>query len=85
MARLKQTARKSTMPRQTARKSTGGKAKRQALVTKAARKMANSKGGVMKLHRFRWELQLAGTYRVFHDAGHLEIWLSPRLFIKSGT
>ena len=25
------------------------------------------------------------TYRVFHDTGHPDIWLSPRQFIKSGT
>ena len=39
--------------KQTARKSTGGKAPRKALATKAARKSAPSTGGVKKPHRYR--------------------------------
>merc|ERR1711915_1014441 len=39
--------------KQTARKSTGGKAPRKQLATKAARKAAPSTGGVKKPHRFR--------------------------------
>src|SRR3984893_1445692 len=39
--------------KQTARKSTGGKAPRKQLATKAARKSAPSTGGVKKPHRFR--------------------------------
>ena len=39
--------------KQTARKSTGGKAPRKALSTKAARKSAPSTGGVKKPHRYR--------------------------------
>ncbi len=39
--------------KQTARKSTGGKAPRKALATKAARKSTPSTGGVKKPHRFR--------------------------------
>ena len=39
--------------KQTARKSTGGKAPRKTLATKAARKAAPSTGGVKKAHRFR--------------------------------
>ncbi|KAK9682227.1 hypothetical protein RND81_10G059600 [Saponaria officinalis] len=39
--------------KQTARKSTGGKAPRKQLATKAARKSAPATGGVKKLHRFR--------------------------------
>ena len=39
--------------KQTARKSTGGKAPRKQLATKAARKTAPSTGGVKKPHRFR--------------------------------
>src|SRR3954470_3417089 len=39
--------------KQTARKSTGGKAPRKQLATKAARKSAVSGGGVKKPHRFR--------------------------------
>ena len=39
--------------KQTARKSTGGKALKKQLATKAARKMAPATGGVKKPHRFR--------------------------------
>jgi len=39
--------------KQTARKSTGGKAPRKQLATKAARKSAPNTGGVKKPHRFR--------------------------------
>ena len=39
--------------KQTARKTTGGKAPRKQLATKAARKSAPSTGGVKKPHRFR--------------------------------
>ncbi|XP_051801953.1 LOW QUALITY PROTEIN: uncharacterized protein LOC110963964 [Acanthochromis polyacanthus] len=47
--------RESTMARtkQTARKSTGGKAPRKQLATKAARKSAPATGGVKKPHRYR--------------------------------
>ena len=39
--------------KQTARKSTGGKATRKQLATKAARKSAPATGGVKKPHRYR--------------------------------
>ncbi|EFO82758.1 CRE-HIS-71 protein [Caenorhabditis remanei] len=39
--------------KQTARKSTGGKAPRKQLATKAARKSAPTTGGVKKPHRYR--------------------------------
>ncbi|KAK2093844.1 hypothetical protein P7K49_027582 [Saguinus oedipus] len=39
--------------KQTARKSTGGKAPRKQLATKATRKSAPSTGGVKKPHRYR--------------------------------
>eukprot|EP00956_Cyclotella_meneghiniana_P022852 scaffold43615_cov33-Cyclotella_meneghiniana.AAC.1 len=39
--------------KQTARKSTGGKAPRKQLATKAARKSASISGGVKKPHRYR--------------------------------
>jgi len=39
--------------KQTARKSTGGKAPRKSLATKAARKSAPATGGVKKPHRYR--------------------------------
>ena len=38
--------------KQTARKSTGGKAPRKQLATKAARKSAPATGGVKKPHRY---------------------------------
>ena len=44
--------------KQTARKSTGGKAPRMQLATKAARKSAPTTGGVKKPHRYR-----PGTYK----------------------
>ena len=39
--------------KQTARKSTGGKAPRKQLAVKAARKSAPASGGVRKPHRYR--------------------------------
>ncbi len=42
-----------TRTKQTARKSTGGKAPRKQLATKAARKSAPATGGVKKPHRYR--------------------------------
>ncbi|GER57400.1 histone H3, partial [Striga asiatica] len=52
---LRRLSDQSTMARtkQTARKSTGGKAPRKQLATKAARKSAPATGGVKKPHRFR--------------------------------
>ena len=43
----------SSRTKQTARRSTGGKAPRRAIASKAARKSAPSTGGVKKPHRFR--------------------------------
>ena len=53
--RPRQIAEKTKMARtkQTARKSTGGKAPRKQLATKAARKSAPATGGVKKPHRYR--------------------------------
>ena len=51
--------------KQTARKSTGGKAPRKQLATKAARKSAPSTGGIKKPHRFRPVRSARST-----DAGH---------------
>merc|ERR1712126_703833 len=45
--------RKMARTKQTARKSTGGKAPRKQLATKAARKRAPATGGVKKPHRYR--------------------------------
>jgi len=44
---------KKARTKQTARKSTGGKAPRKQLATKAARKSAPATGGVKKPHRYR--------------------------------
>ena len=30
-------------------------------------------------------IHITSKYRVFHDTGHSEIWLSPRAFMKSST
>ena len=51
----KKSTQKKRMARtkQTARKSTGGKAPRKTLATKAARKAQPSAGGIKKPHRFR--------------------------------
>lgn len=54
--------------KQTARKSTGGKAPRKALATKAARKSAPATGGVKKPHRFDSVLVLFSSLAVFLDA-----------------
>ena len=47
------TTRTMARTKQTARKSTGGKAPRKQLATKAARKSAPATGGVKKPHRYR--------------------------------
>jgi histone H3 len=56
--------------KQTARKSTGGKAPRKQLATKAARKSAPSSGGVKKPHRYRPGTvalrQIPEVYRTTH-------------------
>ena len=49
----KHTSNKMARTKQTARKSTGGKAPRKQLATKAARKSAPATGGVKKPHRYR--------------------------------
>lgn len=52
--------------KQTARKSTGGKAPRKQLATKAARKSAPSTGGVKKPHRYRpGKLKIGDFIRLF--------------------
>ncbi|VEN38174.1 unnamed protein product [Callosobruchus maculatus] len=50
--------------KQTARKSTGGKAPRKQLATKAARKSAPATGGVKKPHRYRRGPSLSGKFVV---------------------
>ena len=51
--RISTTREQMARTKQTARKSTGGKAPRKALATKAARKSAPATGGVKKPHRYR--------------------------------
>ena len=75
--------------KQTARKSTGGKAPRKQLATKAARKSAPASGGVKKPHRYRparpqnFTLFLNHTYPyTIHSLGvhsnHLQLSIHPR-------
>ncbi|XP_062591470.1 uncharacterized protein LOC134252954 [Saccostrea cucullata] len=51
--KTQKSAKKMARTKQTARKSTGGKAPRKQLATKAARKSAPATGGVKKPHRYR--------------------------------
>ncbi|XP_058984250.1 uncharacterized protein LOC131805038 [Musca domestica] len=53
--------------KQTARKSTGGKAPLKQLATKAARKSAPATGGVKKPHRFRPAYTEAYLVGLFED------------------
>ena len=53
MVTTQHTSNKMARTKQTARKSTGGKAPRKQLATKAARKSAPATGGVKKPHRYR--------------------------------
>ncbi|GFP90528.1 histone h3.2 [Phtheirospermum japonicum] len=70
--------------KQTARKSTGGKALRKQLATKAARKSAPSTGGVKKPHRFRPSFVVAALQeaaevylvRLFEDTNLCAIYAS---------
>merc|ERR1712203_514491 len=61
--------RKAKMARtkQTARKSTGGKAPRKQLATKAARKSAPATGGVKKPHRYRPGTVALREIRSYHS------------------
>uniref|UniRef100_A0A1B0CQK2 Histone H3 n=1 Tax=Lutzomyia longipalpis TaxID=7200 RepID=A0A1B0CQK2_LUTLO len=52
--------------KQTARKSTGGKAPRKQLATKAARKSAPATGGVKKPHRYRPGTVALQEHRIAH-------------------
>lgn len=64
--------------KQTARKSTGGKAPRKQLATKAARKSAPSTGGVKKPHRYRYVIGIhAYVYvciNVLKISRNIEYW-----------
>ena len=53
LTKFRRISTKMARTKQTARKSTGGKAPRKQLATKAARKSAPATGGVKKPHRYR--------------------------------
>ncbi|KAH9591846.1 hypothetical protein MS3_00003979 [Schistosoma haematobium] len=59
--------------KQTARKSTGGKAPRRQLTTKAARKSAPATGGVEKPHRYRPGLVVLREIRRYQKSTELLI------------
>ncbi|KAM8836610.1 histone H3.3A isoform 1-T1 [Spinachia spinachia] len=61
--------------KQTARKSTGGKAPRKQLATKAARKSAPSTGGVKKPHRYRYGIVKSPARVACTPACHLAVGL----------
>ena len=62
--------------KQTARKSTGGKAPRKQLATKAARKSAPTAGGVKKPHRYRPGTVALREIRKYQKSTELLIRLS---------
>lgn len=69
--------------KQTARKSTGGKAPRENLVTKAARKSATgATGGIKKPHRFRPGTVALREIRRYQVSFRLNTWL-PRINLIS--
>ncbi|CAI9266570.1 unnamed protein product [Lactuca saligna] len=59
--------------KQTAHKSTGGKASRKQLATKAARKSAPTTGGVKKPHIFRLGIVTLREIRKYHKSTELLI------------
>uniref|UniRef100_A0A8C8UHL0 Histone H2A/H2B/H3 domain-containing protein n=1 Tax=Peromyscus maniculatus bairdii TaxID=230844 RepID=A0A8C8UHL0_PERMB len=63
--------------KQTARKSTGGKAHRKQLATKATRKSAPSTGGVKKPHRYRPGTVALGEIRRYQKSTELLIHKLP--------
>ena len=63
--------------KQTARKSTGGKAPRKQLATKAARKSAPATGGVKKPHRYRPGTVALREIRRFQKSAELLILKAP--------
>lgn len=63
--------------KQTARKSTGGKAPRKQLATKAARKSAPATGGVKKPHRYRPGTVALREIRRYQKSTELLIRKSP--------
>ena len=63
--------------KQTARKSTGGKAPRKRLATKAARKSAPSQGGIKTPHRYRPDTVALREIRRYQKTTDLLIHKSP--------
>eukprot|EP01083_Nonionella_stella_P314904 1136000_1 len=63
--------------KQTARKSTGGKAPRKQLATKAARKSAPATGGVKKPHRFRPGTVALRVFRRYQKSTELLLSVLP--------
>ena len=63
--------------KQTARKSTGGKAPRKALATKAAQRTAPSSGGIKKPHRYRPGTVALREIRKFQKSTDLLISRAP--------
>ena len=68
-----------TGTKQTARKSTGGKAPRKKLATKAARKSVPVTGGVKKPHRYRPGTVALREIRPYQKSN----WLIRKLFQRS--
>ena len=63
--------------KQTARKSTGGKAPRKQLATKAARKSAPATGGVKKPHRYRPGTVALREIRRYQKCPHFDRTAAP--------
>merc|ERR1711997_747389 len=76
---------KMARTKQTARKSTGGKAPRKHLATKAARKSAPATGGVKKPHRYRPGTVALREIRRYQKSTELLIRKFPfqRWFVRS--
>ncbi|NWZ50781.1 H3 protein, partial [Haliaeetus albicilla] len=68
--------------KQTARKSTGGKAPRKQLATKAARKSAPATGGVKKPHRYRPGTVALREIRRYQKAFGLELRIRETLYLE---
>jgi histone H3 len=73
---------KMARTKQTARKSTGGKAPRQGLATQAARKTAPATGTVKKPHRYRPGTVALREIRRYQKSTDLLIKKLPYLFFS---
>ena len=70
--------------KQTARKSTGGKAPRKQLATKAARKSAPATGGVKKPHRYRPGTVALREIRKYQKRSVATAWGGDRSDLSNG-